>query len=315
MRTVLVTSRSFSTGSLDLVADAAEHGVRLVRGPAHHDPDALAGVLARAEGWIAGTAPVTAEHLAAAPHLRIVARYGVGYEAVDLAAARAAGVRVTNTPGANSASVADMTLALMLAALRHVPAGDRRVRSGDWSALAGRELGVQRVGLIGFGRIGQLVATRLAGFGATVLAHDPWQDADTIARHGVRPATLAEIAATCDVVSLHCPGGQQPVDAAWLATVKPGLVLVNTARADLVDEDALVAALRDGRVASVAADTLAGDVAASGSALLAPEFADRVIVTPHVGAQTVQAVDHMGLMALTNVLAVLAGDEPPHPVV
>src|ERR1700749_2849398 len=164
---VLVTSRSFSTGTQDLVERLRAAG---------HDLAALDEPLGRAVGWIAGTGPVTAEHLRRAPQLRVVARYGVGVDAVDLVAAAARGVVVTNTPGANSDAVADHALALLLARLRDVPCGDRRVRRGDWSARRGRELGSLTVGVLGFGRIGRGVARRLAGFGATVLAHDPFLD-------------------------------------------------------------------------------------------------------------------------------------------
>lgn len=132
MAVILVTSRSFSDGDLDLVERAAQSGHRVLRGPAHHDMDELRSLLHGADAWIAGTGAITDAHLAAAPKLKIVARYGVGTESVDLAAARARGIPVTNTPGANADAVADHAVSLMLAALRFVPDGDRRVRAGDW---------------------------------------------------------------------------------------------------------------------------------------------------------------------------------------
>src|SRR5699024_2105108 len=122
-----------------------------------------------AAAWIAGTGPVTAKHLALAPQLRILARYGVGTDAVDLAAAAAAGVPVSNTPGANSEAVAEHALALILATLRAVPAGDRRVRAGDWSVTRGRQVAGATAGVIGFGRIGRALAGRLAALGCTIL--------------------------------------------------------------------------------------------------------------------------------------------------
>ncbi|MFE7861455.1 NAD(P)-dependent oxidoreductase, partial [Streptomyces sp. NPDC057403] len=168
MGVILVTSRSFSDGDLDLVERAARAGHRILRGPAHHDLDELPSLLHGADAWIAGTGPVTEAHLAAAPKLKVVARYGVGTEAVDLAAARERGIPVTNTPGANADAVADHAVGLMLAALRFVPDGDRRVRAGDWGVRRGRELGAATVGIVGFGRIGQGVARRLSGFGSRV---------------------------------------------------------------------------------------------------------------------------------------------------
>ncbi|MBC7723679.1 MAG: hydroxyacid dehydrogenase [Burkholderiaceae bacterium] len=313
MGVVLTTSRSFSGGSLDLVARLAEAGHTLVTGPADHDLVSLRPLLVDAVAWIAGTGEVTTAHLDAAPQLRVLARYGVGFEAVDLAAASARGIVVTNTPGANSDAVADHTVGLMLAVLRGTAEGDRRVRSGDWTVLRGRELGQLTVGIVGFGRIGQGVARRLGGFGTQVLAHDPWMTDDQIVTAGATPAGLEELAG-CDLVSLHSPGGTRIVDDAWLTGARRGLVVVNTARPDLVDEAAVASALRSGVLGGFAADTLEGDTRGGDSPLFAADLADRVVVTPHFGAQTVEAVDNMGSMAVDNVLAVLGGEAPPHPV-
>jgi D-3-phosphoglycerate dehydrogenase len=314
MAVILVTSRSFSDGDLDLVDRAAHAGHRIMRGPAHHDLAELRALLHGADAWIAGTGPVTDAHLAAAPKLKIIARYGVGYEAVDLAAAAARGIPVTNTPGANADAVADHAVGLMLAALRTIPDGDRRVRTGDWSVRRGRELGAATVGIVGFGRIGQGVAKRLSGFGPRLLASDPYVPADVMRDAGAEPTALDDLFRTADVITLHAPGGQRLVDAARLSGIRPGTVLVNTARPDLVDEATLALALGDGTLAAYAADTLDGDTAGSASPLLTAELADRVIVTPHLAAQTTQAVDNMGRMSLDDVIAVLHGDEPAHPV-
>ncbi len=301
---MLVTSRSFSSGTVDLVARLTATGARVVRGPADHDLQTLRGDLAEAVAWIAGTGPVTDEHLAAAPRLRIVARYGVGVDAVDLSAAATRGVSVTNTPGANSDAVAEHALALLLSCLRHVVEGDRAVRGGDWSVQRSRELGSLRVGIVGFGRIGRALTARLRLFGTTVLAYDPVVPAADLVAAGAEPAQLAALAGDCDVVSLHAPGDQRVVDVAWLASAA-GLVLVNTARAALVDEEAVAAAVRDGRLAAYAADDIG-----NGSPLLAPDLVGRVVLTPHTAAQTVEAVDTMGAGATAAVLAVLAGTTP-----
>ena len=314
MAAVVATSRSFSSGSRDLIGELAAAGHTVTVAGSSHDLDELRPVLADAVAWIAGTGPVTAAHLDAAPRLKIVARYGVGFEAVDVDAARERGIVVTNTPGANSGAVADHAVGLMLAVLRGTTEGDRRVRAGDWSVLRGRELGSLTVGIVGFGRIGQGVAQRLSGFGSRVRAHDPWLGDDAIRAAGAEPLDVESMAAECDLITLHAPGGSAIVDAAWLASARPGLVLVNTARPDLVDEESVAAALRSGVIAGFAADTLAGDTSGLASPLLADDLADRVIVTPHFGAQTVEAVDGMGSLAVANVLAALSGATPPHPV-
>jgi D-3-phosphoglycerate dehydrogenase len=314
MDTVLVTSRSFSSGRADVTARLLASGHRVVRGPSDHDLDALRPLLEGAVAWIAGTGPVTAAHLDAAPALRVVARYGVGVEAVDVEAAAARNIVVTNTPGANSDAVADHTIGLMLAALRGTASGDRRVRAGDWSTSRGREIADLSIGIAGFGRIGQGVARRLSGFGPRLLVADPFVPESVVDSFGASIRSIEQLASTCDLVTLHAPGGQTVVSASWLGNARQGITLVNTARADLVDEVALAGALRDGIVVAYAADTIAGDTGARDSPLLAPDLADRVTITPHLGAQTVEAIDNMGTMAVDDVLAVLAGLPPENPV-
>ncbi len=312
-----MTSRSFSSGDLDLAAELVAAGCTVVTGPPDHDLDVLRPLLAGVTAWVAGTGPVTDAHLAAAPDLRIVARYGVGVEAVDLAAAAARGVVVTNTPGANSGAVADHAVALILAALRDVAGGDRRVRDGDWSVRRTRQLGRLTVGIVGLGRIGRGVADRLRGFGGPLLGHDPYVPADQLAAVGVTGVDLTELAARSDVITLHLPGEQVVVDAAFLARVRPATIVVNTARASLVDESVVAEALRDGRLGCYAADVLGSEAAGEHGALnplLAEDLRDRTVFTPHVAAQTVEAVDGMGRGAVDAVLALLRGDEPASPV-
>jgi D-3-phosphoglycerate dehydrogenase len=314
-RTVLVTSRSFSTGTLDLVGRLREAGLSVVRGPAGHDLRQLAPDLGAAVAWIAGTGPVTAEHLALAPAMRVVARYGVGVDSVDVAAAAGAGVVVTNTPGANSEAVAELAFGLLFAAVRGVAAGDRRVRRGDWKVSRGRQVSGSVAGVIGFGRIGRGTATRVRALGCRVLVHDPHVAPAEIVAAGCEPVSAEQVSTGAELVFLHAPGGRVLVDERWLGRCRPGQVVVNTARADLVDEDAVAEALRRGRLLAYAADTLAAEsVDGAASPLLAEDLADQVVVTPHLGAQTVEAVDRMGAMAVDDVTAVLQGRPPRHPV-
>lgn len=309
---VLVTSRSFSSGDLDLAGELSRAGYEIVTGSADHHLETLEPLLAQAAAWIAGTGPVTAAHLDAAPLLRIVARYGVGVEAVDLAAAAQRGVLVTNTPGANTGAVADHAVALMLAAIRDIPRGDRGVRAGDWSVSRSRQLGGLTLGIVGLGRIGREVAARLSGFGSRLLGHDPYVPQHELERLGVEALPLAELMARSDVVTLHAPGEEQLVDADMLTLVRPHLVLVNTARATLVDEAAVAVALRTGRLRTYAADVRGSETGTHSNPLLADELVDRTIFTPHVAAQTVEAVDQMGRGAVDAVLATLRGDQPAH---
>ncbi|ALX65761.1 NAD(P)-dependent oxidoreductase [Microbacterium sp. XT11] len=319
MSVVLVTSRSFGSGALALERELLAAGHEVVRRSSTHDLAELADVLPRVDGWIAGTGPVTPAHLDLAPRLRVISRYGVGVDNVDLADAERRGITVTNTPGANSGAVADHTVALLLAALRGIPAADRRVRAGDWSGWSTRELGALTVGIVGLGRIGRGVIARLSGFHPRLLGFDPWVPHDDPVWAQAERVDLETIATEADVVSLHAPGGRVVIDEAWLAASDRPVILVNTARADLVDESSLAQAIRRGRVSSYAADTLstessADDRADHVSPLLAPDISDRVIVTAHLAAQTREGVDGMGRMATDDLLAVLDGRPAAHVV-
>jgi D-3-phosphoglycerate dehydrogenase len=312
--TVLVTSRSFSSGDVDVRSQLIAAGVHLVTGPTHHRLPELQHLLSGAVAWIAGTGPITASHIDAAPSLRLIARYGVGVDSVDLEAARRRNLPVTNTPGANSAAVAEHTIALLLAALRMVTLGDRGVRSGDWGVSRTRELRSLTIGIVGFGRIGRRVARALSGFGSTIIAHDPLVSGAELREAGVQPVSFGEVAARSDIVSLHLPGNEPLVDRAWLRECHQGLILVNTARASLVDESALALALAERHLSAYAADTLSSENGDERSPLLAESLQDRTIFTPHCAAQTIEAVDSMGQSATTAVLAVLRGDEPANVV-
>ena len=307
---VLVTSRSFGSGEADPQGLLAEHGLKVVRGDPEHRPGELADALSDAVAWIAGVGPVTAAHLARAPRLRLIARYGVGVDAVDLGACAQRGVLVTNTPEANTDAVAEHTVALVLAALRRVTEGDRAVRNGAWPSLQGRELGRLGVGIVGFGRIGRRVGALVRCLGAAVYAHDPYVADAVVQAGGATPLALDDLVACADVVTLHRPESDKPVvDEALLERMRPGAVLVNTARAGLVDEAAVAAALERGRLGVFASDvTRLG----AGTPLAG---APRTVLSPHVGAQTTEAIDRMGMTAAEEVLRVVARNQPPrHPV-
>lgn len=311
---VIVTSRSFSTGDWDGIAELHTAGATVVVSATDHDYATLAEDLDGAVAWIAGTAPITEALFAIAPRLRLVARYGVGVEAVDLDAARSHGVAVTNTPGVNSDAVSDHALALTLAALRGIASGDRLVRAGDWAVSRTREVSSLTVGILGAGRIGRGYGSRMAALGATVLACDPILGDAGIRALGFEPADLGSLAERVNVLSLHAPGDAVVIDEAWLAATRHVPIIVNTARAVLVDEFAVAKALRSGSISSYAADTLSSEKGGA-SPLLAADLTDITVFTPHCAAQTVEAVDGMTRGAVEAVLALLAGEHLPNVVV
>ena len=314
MKKVIVTSRSFGSGSVDFVAKLTHAGIEVIFADSKHDLVELGEKLATADAWIAGTSPVTDEMLALAPKLKILARYGVGFESVDLSAAKAREIVVTNTPGANSLAVAELTIGLTIAALRGIAQSAQKVVQNDWSVIRGQQLEGSIVGIIGFGRIGRILASKLQALGCEIWICDPFINANEIVKLGFKSKTPIEIAVAAQIVSLNAPGDVQIVDAGWMAVAQADQVIINTARAELVDEAAVADGLRSGALFAYAADTLKGEKNSKESPLMATDIADKVTITAHLGAQTVGAVDLMGEMSTANVIAVLAGGSPLNPV-
>ena len=275
----------------------------------------LAAQISGFDGMIAGLDDIDRNALEAADRLKVIARYGVGVDAVDLDAAREKGIIVTNTPGANSVSVAELAVGLMLSLARDIPASVQATRNGDWLRTQGITLKGKTVGLIGFGSIGKHVARMLGGFGCTLLAYDPVTDEATANVLNVQLRDLDEVTGRSDILSLHCPMLPETrgmVDANFLARMKPGSFLVNTARGELVNESALLAALESGHVRGAALDVFAPQPPDPANPLLSHPH---VIATPHMGAHTDGAMNAMGWMALNDCLAVLRGEEPLYRVV
>ena len=258
---------------------------------------------------------VDAPLLEAAPRLKVVANHAVGYDNVDLATATRRGVVVTNTPDVLTDATADFTFALILAAARRLGEGELLARSGAWTGwapdqLLGQSIANRTLGVIGFGRIGQAVARRAAGFAMEVLYSSPREVA---AASGARRVELAELLAASDVVTLHCPltpDTRHIIDAAALARMKPTAVLVNTARGPCVDEGALAAALERGAIAAAGLDVFENEPSIH-PALLASR---KVVLAPHLGSATLEARGGMARLCAEAVAAVLAGRRPAHPV-
>jgi len=253
---------------------------------------------------------VTRGVIEAAPGLRIVARHGVGVDAVDLDAATEHGVVVTTTGAANAAAVAEYTFALLLTLARKTADADRSMRAGLWQRdpLVGAELDGRTIGIFGLGAIGSRVARQALGFGMRVLACDPAMERAPL--EGVRLADRAELLANADIVSLHTrlnAGTDRMIDAAALASMKPGALLVNTARGELIDEPAMIEALTSGRLGGAALDTFAEEPLAEDSPL---RSLPNVVLSPHVAGQTREAVTRVGLIAAQAIIDELSGRRP-----
>ncbi len=260
-------------------------------------PDQLSSDLATADALIVRSATkVTAAIIDAAPRLRVIARAGTGVDNVDVAAASARGIAVMNAPGANSVSVAELTMGLILGLARHLPAADAAMKQGRWEKkqFLGEEVRDKTLGLIGLGRIGQEVARRAAAFGMRIVAHDPFVSEQVAAALGVELLSLDGVFARADYVSLHMPSTPQTrnlVNADRLARARKGVRIVNTARGDLVDEKALADAIEAGQVAGAAVDVFTKEPTIDQRLQLLPQ----VIATPHLAASTREGQELVGL--------------------
>lgn len=274
----------------------------------------VAELLPGIDGYIAGLDVIDAEALSRADRLRVIARYGVGVDKVDVEAAARQSIIVTNTPRANSASVAELTIGLMLSLARWIPQNCAEVRRGKWPRTLGLSLEGKTIGLLGFGAIGKEVARRLRGWNCNVTAHDPIADRTLAEGLGVEWKPWDAVVAEADFLSLHVPltpETRRMVNAAFLRRMKRGAFLINTARGELVDETALLEALSSGHLRGAGIDTLSEEPPSPDNPLLR---LPQVLATPHCGAHTDGAMAGMGWTALRDCLAVLRGEQPAHPV-
>jgi D-3-phosphoglycerate dehydrogenase len=257
---------------------------------------------------VRGRTKVTESVLAAAPHLKVVGRAGVGVDNIDLAAAKAHQVTVVNSPLATTVAVAELTLSLMLSLVRELPRADASMKAGKWlkKEFEGRELFGKTLGVIGFGRIGSAVAARAKAFEMKILAYDPLVSAEEIKKRGGEPVSLDELLAAADMITMHMPltaDSRNLLNAEALAKTKAGVYIVCAARGGVIDEEALLAALNSGHVAGAALDVFANEPPGATELVAHPH----VIDSPHIGAQTVEAQARAANDIADEVLNALAG--------
>jgi phosphoglycerate dehydrogenase-like enzyme len=312
---VLIGSKSFGKafpGHFERLREAGCEVVPNGAGRAYRAaelPEALKGIHA----IVTGTDELTAEVIAGADMLKTIAKHGVGLDNIDLPAARARGVVVSAAFGAVHDSVADLTLALLLAVARGIVPAHASTKAGLWKGFMGVELREKTLGIVGLGRIGKEVSLRALGFGMKVVAHDPKPDAVFAAVHGIRFLTLPELLATADIVSLHAgleQAARPMLGEQEIASMKDGAILVNTGRGHLVDESALARALSQGKLAGAGLDVF-HDEPPKGSPLLALE---NVVLAPHMAGDTREARRRMGEITVENILRVKRGEPPLCPV-
>ena len=299
---ILVSTSSFGKSDPRPLTLLEASGAEIVRNPFGRtlSEAEVAALLVGVDGLIAGTEPLTAAVIEGADQLRAIVRVGVGMENVDLAAAERRGIAVQATPDAVTDSVAELTVGGLLATLRHIHLMDAELRAGRWTKIMGGLLGGRTVGVVGLGRVGRRVAELLGPFGVRLVATDISPDVAWAARHGVSLVTLPALLSEADVVTLHVSGRAEVLGAAEIAALRPGVVVVNTSRGSVIDEQALLAGLESGAIAGAYLDVFgvepySGPLAASPSTL----------VTPHVGSYAREARVLMELEAATLLLEAL----------
>lgn len=268
-------------------------------------PDALAEVIADYDALVVRSKPkVTASVFAREMgRMKVIGRAGIGVDNVDCTAARAAGVAVMNTPGGNTVTTAEHAIALMFALARHIPQATASMKSGRWekSKFEGTELFNRQLGLVGLGNVGKIVADRALGLRMKVCAYDPFVSDETIRELGATPLGFDELIATSDVISVHTPLTRETkhlIGAEALAKMKRGVLLINAARGGVVDEQALVAALHEGKLGGAALDVFETEPPGDHPLL---QF-DNVIATPHLGASTLQAQLNVAIQVAEQII-------------
>jgi len=280
------------------------------------DRPALLSALAEANAILIRSATqVDAEAIAAAPKLKVVARAGVGLDNVDIKAATEAGVMVVNAPTSNIVSAAELTIGHLLSIARHIPAANASLAAGEWkrSKYTGAELFEKTVGIIGLGRIGALITTRLQAFGMNVVAYDPYVTAARAQQMGVQLLSLDELLEQSDFITIHMPKTPETtgmIGVAQLKKMKKTAYIVNVARGGLIDEDALADALSDNVIAGAGLDVFVNEPPTGSKLLGLPN----IVVTPHLGASTDEAQEKAGVSVAKSVRLALDGELVPDAV-
>jgi D-3-phosphoglycerate dehydrogenase len=303
---IAITPRSLSKGGHPSLEKLKKAGYEIIFPTPGKQPqkEDLLEFLPGCVGCLAGVEPITDEVISACPNLKVISRNGVGFDNVDMDAAKKNGTAVEIIRGANSRGVAELATALMLCGLRHVSWSDSRLAAGKWARKKGIEVEGKTLSVIGCGQIGKNLITIAAGMGMKVLAYDPYPDKSFTPNCDFAFVDFATAIAAADVLSLHCPAGDKPlIDAEAINTMKDGVYIVNTARAALIDEDALLDAIQSGKVRGLATDVFKTEP---------PEMTpllqhEHVLLTPHIGGFTTESVDRATEGAVDNLLKVLEG--------
>lgn len=311
MSKVLVTPRSLTRAgdpSLDIIRETGFEVVFCTPGK-QPDEDELIELLPGCVGYLAGVEKISAAALEAAKDLKVISRFGVGVDKIDLEAAKRHGIKVEIAAGANARGVAELAITLLLSGIRHVAWSNRVMKNGGWQRKKGLEVAERTLGVVGCGRIGKITAYLALGLGMNVMAYDLYPDKNFNPKASgperfFKYASLDEVLQGSDFISLHCPpkeDGSPLIDTQVISSLKKGVFIVNTARPALIEENALLRALESGQVSGYATDVYPTEPPEA-TPLLRHE---NVITTPHIGGYTVESVAATARTAVENLLAVI----------
>jgi len=312
---ILVTPRSFAQWDEYPLVILERAGFTVKRNPLQRPltEAEMVDSVRNIDGLIIGIDPVSEAVIESAGRLRVISKYGVGIDNIDILAATKRGIVVTFTPGTNTEAVADLTFGLMIAASRRIVAADRAVKEGRWERFMGVDLWGRSLGIIGAGQIGKAVARRAQGFNMRLLAFDTQPDLQWSASIGVEYVALEQLMARSDFVTLHLPLTSVTsglIDKRLIGLMKKTSVLVNTSRGGIIDEAALTEALNEGKIFAAAMDVFSEEPVRNQQLLAARSLT----VTPHIGAYSRGALNAMGLKAVENLVAVFNGTRPEYVV-
>ena len=273
--------------------------------------DELIPLLEDCDGYIAGLDFITKKVISACRHLKVISRYGAGYDRVDIKAAKDKGVIVTNTPGVNAEAVGELSFALILAVARKITFLNDDTRNGGWMRSTGMELKDKTIGIMGLGAIGKVVARCAKGFDMKVIAYDPFIDKEYCRENDIGVRSFGELIKQSDVISLHLPlmdSTRHLINVESIAKMKPGVILINASRGGIIDEEAVYEALKAGRLGGLGLDAFEVEPPVN-----SPLFEmNNVVVTPHTGAHTKEATDNMADLSVRNLIDVMKGIECPY---
>lgn len=306
---ILVTPRSLSLNGHPAFESLKKLGYEMVFCQPGKSPteEELLTVIPECVGWIAGVEPVSEKVITSAKQLKVISRNGTGVDNLPLVSIEKAGIEVCRAEGANARGVAELAIAMMLSGLRHIPETAEGLKSGQWTRALGQEIQGKFVGVIGMGAIGRQVAQMALGLGTQVIAFDPILKGQLVLNDDFKFTEVSQLLKLADIITFHCPArldGKPIISANTLESMKDGVVIINTARASLVDHDVIYDGLCSGKVSVYAVDVYDTEPPASH-----PLWQhERCIATSHIGGYTQESVDKATIAAVSNLLSVLEDD-------